>query len=523
MFTTKTHNFIYLFALCNLVFGIMLGSSPTSVAQVLLLTNWVLEGDFVRKWQQLKQNILFWILSSVFFIHLLGMFYSQDFWMAFHDLRTKLPLVLAPLVFFTSRPLKQKELHYVFYSFLLGCFFNITWCLVYSFIIQHGLSVREVSRFMSHIRLGLFLNIAIAILTYLVFEIKNKYIKIICFTLLIYFVSALFILGLASGIANFFCIAFFGIIYLFFKQKSRVKYTLVVIFIFLIGYSFLYLKDVYHQQLSIKQSLYNTKLEKSSSGNLYSHFDFVGQKENGNYVLINIQLDELKREWNKQMPTDSFCFKPQSHNLKIYEVLVRYLASKDLSKDSVGISNLSKTDKWNITHNITNFLYPDWPFIHKRLYELVNEFDEYQNGRNLNGHSLTMRLYFWKAALFIIKEHPIFGVGTGDVQSELNNTYIKTKSPLEPKWYKRPHNQFLTISVSLGLIGLFFFIFSLIYPLISLNKFLPILYWPFFILAINSFILEDTLESQAGISFFASFNTLFLCFAYFKKQQSLLD
>jgi O-antigen ligase len=134
-----------------------------------------------------------------------------------------------------------------------------------------------------------------------------------------------------------------------------------------------------------------------------------------------------------------------------------------------------------------------------------------------------MRLYFWKAALFIIKEHPIFGVGTGDVQSELNITYIKTKSPLEPKWYKRPHNQFLTISVSLGLIGLLFFIFSLIYPLITLNKFLPILYWPFFILAINSFILEDTLESQAGISFFASFNTLFLCFAYFKKQQSLLD
>ena len=85
MFTTKTHNFIYLFALCNLVFGIMLGSSPTSVAQVLLLANWLLEGDFVRKWQQLKQNILFWILCSVFFIHLLGMFYSQDFWMAFHD------------------------------------------------------------------------------------------------------------------------------------------------------------------------------------------------------------------------------------------------------------------------------------------------------------------------------------------------------------------------------------------------------------------------------------------------------
>ncbi len=523
MFTDKTHNSIYLFGLCSLGFGIMLGSSPTSIAQVLLLTNWVIERDFLRKWQQLKQNILFWILSSVFFIHLLGMLYSQDLLTAFHDLRTKIPLVLAPLVFFTSRPLKQKELYYIFYAFLLGCFLNITWCIVYSFILHHGLSVREVSRFMSHIRLGLFINLAIAILVYLVFEIQSKYKKIIIFCLLIFFVSALFILGLASGIVNFFCIAFFIFIYLFFMQKSFIKYTMLIIFICLTGYSFFYLKGVYRQQLSVKQSLYNTKQEKSSSGNLYFHYDFTGQKENGNYVLINIQPEELKREWNKQMPTDSFSFKPKEHNLEIYEVLVRYLSSKGLSKDSDGINNLSKTDKWNITHHITNFLYPDWSFIHKRLYELINEIDEYQNGRNLNGHSLTMRLYFWKAALYIIKDHPLFGVGTGDVQLELNKTYSKTKSPLEPKWYKRPHNQFITISVSLGLIGLLFFICSLIYPVIALNKFLPILYWPFFILAINSFILEDTLESQAGISFFAIFNTLFLSFAYFKKQQSLLD
>ena len=57
----------------------------------------------------------------------------------------------------------------------------------------------------------------------------------------------------------------------------------------------------------------------------------------------------------------------------------------------------------------------------------------------------------------------MFGVGTGDVQTELNKTYMETDSPLSKEWYKRPHNQYLTITVALGLFGLIIFLIIMIY------------------------------------------------------------
>jgi len=72
--------------------------------------------------------------------------------------------------------------------------------------------------------------------------------------------------------------------------------------------------------------------------------------------------------------------------------------------------------------------------------------------------------------------------------------------------------------VALGVCGLVVFLMHLIYPLILLRNSVHILFWPFFILAIISFFLEDTLETQAGLSFYAVFNSLFLSTAWFKTQ-----
>jgi O-antigen ligase len=134
-----------------------------------------------------------------------------------------------------------------------------------------------------------------------------------------------------------------------------------------------------------------------------------------------------------------------------------------------------------------------------------------------------MRLYFWKAAVTLIKKNVLFGVGTGDVQSELNKTYIETNSPLNVDWYKRPHNQFLTITVALGIIGSLLFLFSFLYPVTNLKKQMHPLFWPYFLVLCISFVLEDTLETQAGLSFYAFFYTLFISQAFFKKQQSPED
>lgn len=523
MFSEKIHRNIFLFGLMALAFGMMVGSSPTSVAQVLLFTNWLLEADFKRKWQQLKANKLFWVLISIYLVHLIGLFYTQNMFDGINDVRTKIPLLLTPLVFFTAKPLSKKQYQSVLISFLIGCFINVTWCLIYSFLIHHNELIRDGSRFMSHIRLGLFINLAIATCFYLLTQQKLMWQKIILVLLDIYFVYVLYKLGLATGLINFFILGFIALMFLIYKQKLIVKLIsvsfLCLCFVF-IGNYFLKIKDA---QLQVNMQLNNFRLNKTLSGNKYIHFEKEGQKENGNYVLINIQLEELRDEWKKQCPSDSFNYWPHQHNIKRYEVLVRYLASKGLNKDSAGVSQLSSEDKKNIQHNITNYQFTKWSYLHKRVYELVNEYDEFKESRNVNGHSLTMRLYYWKAATQLIKNNLLFGVGTGDVQNALNEEYISSDSPLTKDWYRRPHNQFLTMWVSLGIVGFLIFLTTLLYPIISLKKNLPVLFWPFFILTILSFLTEDTLETQAGISFYAIFNTLFISVGYFKKQQILED
>ncbi|MES2679512.1 MAG: O-antigen ligase family protein [Bacteroidota bacterium] len=518
MFSEKIHRYIFLFGVCSLGFGMMIGAVPTSVPVLILLGNWVIELNFRQKWEKIKTNTLFWILSSVFFIHVIGVFYSSDLQAAISDLNIKAPLFILPLVFLSAKPLSRKEFHFVLCCFLIGAFVDTAWCLAYSFIIHHNEVGRDASRFMSHIRLGLYLNMAVACSIYFAATLAGTFKKCLMLILAVWFIWIMYVLGLASGLANLFILSFITVCVVVYRQKPLVK---VLAFLLLVVATVLiarYIGEVSRSQLSVNNTANNIQARKSLSGRPYSHFDTKGQKENGNYVLINIQLDELKKEWRLQFPADSFSFHPRAHNINRYEVLIRYLASRGLNKDSVGLSQLSDVDKSNIQKDICNYRYTDWNFMQQRIYELVCEYDDFINRRDVNGHSLTMRFYFWHAAAQVISEHPLYGVGTGDVQAELNRVYERSDSPLEREWYKRPHNQFLTVLLALGIPGTVIFLFGIFYPAIRFRKQLSVLYWPFFILALVSFIPEDTLETQAGVTFYAFFNTLFLSVAYYRQR-----
>lgn len=495
----------------------MIGAVPTSVPQLVLCGNWLAEGNFKWKWQQLRSNKLFWILSSVLFIHVVGLMYSQDLQAAYNDGRTKMPLLVLPLIFFTSRPLSRKEFYGVLYCFIAGCVANTLWCIVYSFVLHPGNEMRDASRFMSHIRLGLYLNVAIAACIYFVVKSKNNLKRVLLVLLVLYFIFVLFILGLASGLANFVILFFLALCVMIYRQKALIKIAGITVLTGFLLLSVNYIHTIKEKQLTIRKGANNQQQRTSPSGRPYMHFFAeAGQKENGNYIHINIQPVELQQQWKKQFPADSFNFDAR-HNLGRYEILIRYMASKGLNKDSAALAQLTTGDKENVRKGITNYEYPSWSHLHKRIYELVNEYDEFVNNRYINGHSLTMRLYFWKAAVHLVKQNPLFGVGSGDVQAELNKTYIATGSPLEVEWYKRPHNQFLTITVALGCVGLLIFLISLCYPALTLRKHLPKLYWPFFIVAVISFLLEDTLETQAGCTFYGFFTALFVSVGWYRK------
>ena len=138
------------------------------------------------------------------------------------------------------------------------------------------------------------------------------------------------------------------------------------------------------------------------------------------------------------------------------------------------------------------------------------EIHNLQLGGDPSGHSAAQRFEFWKAAIGIIKDHGWTGVGTGDLPEAFRNQYQKMDSPLSEKWRLRSHNQYLSFAVAFGIPGLLWFLATLLMPLISKIRSRNFLYASFAIAAMVSMITEDTLETQAGVTFFALFNSLFL-------------
>ena len=118
MLSATWHRHIFLFGLIGLAAGMLFGTVPTSVPQIILATNWLLEGNFSSKWQQLKSNKIFWVLISLFFLHVIGMTYTDNIQKGLDDLRNKMPLLVLPLILFSTKPLSIKE-----FKILFGFFF----------------------------------------------------------------------------------------------------------------------------------------------------------------------------------------------------------------------------------------------------------------------------------------------------------------------------------------------------------------------------------------------------------------
>jgi len=90
-------------------------------------------------------------------------------------------------------------------------------------------------------------------------------------------------------------------------------------------------------------------------------------------------------------------------------------------------------------------------------------------------------------------------------------------SPLSKDSRLRAHNQYLSIAVAFGIVGLVWFLITLFYPIFLCGKSKSYLYVSFLLIAIVSFLTEDTLETQAGVTFYAFFNS-FLLFIYSPKK-----
>lgn len=520
MFPHIWHRYIFLFGLIGLAAGMMFGTVPTSIPQIILAANWLLEKNYSWKWQQLKHNKLFWVLASLFILHLVGMMYTENMSKGLDDLRNKLPLLSLPIVLFSSKPLTVKEFKLLFFFFLLSVIASSVCC----FLVYEGytkkviVDVRQASVFMSHIRFSLFIAFSIISLVYFVVKEERSVFRAYSITAIVWLLFVMYKLEMATG---FVCLVLSGSLLLFYilikKLPKLVSFPLVALGLCAFAYVAYLALDSLKMFDKDPNSPHNVLLEKTMNQRVYLNDTVYGLAENGNLIGVNINYEELEKEWNKKSSSPYMGKDKKGNDLRY--TLLRYMSSKGYTKDSVGVSLLHPEDIANIELGLSNYRYTSQDGLFSRWRELVWEYTKYQRGENPSGHTLTMRLEFWKTACYIIKQHQWFGVGTGDVQDAFNRAYEETGSRLDKEWRLRCHNQYLAIGVAFGGVGLFCFLFYLLYPAISVRSSLHNLYWPFFIIALLSFITEDTLETQSGVTFFIFFQSLFLWLASFKNIQ----
>jgi O-antigen ligase len=118
------------------------------------------------------------------------------------------------------------------------------------------------------------------------------------------------------------------------------------------------------------------------------------------------------------------------------------------------------------------------------------------------------RLEIWKVSIGLIRQHFLTGVGTGDVKDVLIEAYQQQNLyPISNKKLNA-HNQYLQTFITLGVFGFLILAASLLIPAWRSLRNRDFLYLLFLITFAINILFESMLEVQAGVVFYALFNTL---------------
>ena len=512
LFPAKYHTYIYYFALMTLVIGMPVSKFMMSVAQLFLIGNWIAEGNLKNKIIGFWKNKAAVVLSSLLLLHFIGLLNTSNFADAFLDIRIKIPLFILPLVFSTSPPLPEKIFNSVLKLFVASVLFGTIVSILVLFDVIHRpiVDIRGISIFISHIRFALLICVAVFVSGYFAFISKTTSGKVFWSAVIIWLFYSLIFMESMTGIFVLITTVLIMAVYKIITSNNKTfKLAALLLSGGLIFTTGFYISKIYHEINNATETVDFDKMDKQTShGNAYAYSTTSQLTENGNLLWIYFCESELKDEWNKRSKI-KYTENDKKGNPVSY-TLVRFLTSKGWRKDGDAVSSLSNTEIEAIERGVSNVNYQSFSSLKGRMYETIWEINLYNSTGDANGHSLTQRFEYWKVALTIIKKNLFFGAGTGDVQNSFDREYETMNSKLAPERRLHSHNQYLSMAVAFGLTGLLWFLLTLVYPMIKLKMTFDYLYMSFFIIAVISFFTEDTLETQAGVTFYVFFNSFFL-------------
>ena len=490
------HYYLHITALSLLCVGVALSNVLMSIGTIWIIANWLIEMDFKAKWERFKSNKLVIAISLFFILMLISLTWTQDLQYGFKDLLTKLPFITIPLVMGTIKPLEQKVYRFLLYLLLA----SLTFTTVFNFIrfnTHQFADIRQMSFFISHIRLGGLICMTIFLMGYETY--KKQFPLWVSLPVGLWLLFYVYQSQTLTAYVLFLVLIFVSLFYIL-KAKWRLIFGTILIGIGSITTALFYQSFQSPKAPQIeptKDLVYYTV-----NGNSYYHDTTSTLKENGHLIWRYVCIKELRTEWNKvsEISYDSLDAKKQP----LYGTLVRYMSSRGLRKDSVDFQKLTDTDIKNIELGKANYI--DKSVLQGKMSELYLDYLIYAGGGDPNGHSFIQRIEHFKTAVHLIQANWLFGVGLGDVKLAFEKQYELEQSQLNIENRHRSHNQFLTNWITLGILGFVLSVFMLFYPFFSEKRSFPLIIVS--ISLIFGFFTQDLIETQAGVTIFALFYSL---------------
>lgn len=393
-FHIKAHYFLALAIALTLPFARF-----TAIFILLLLLNWLIEGDFKSKFQNIVSNKLSFIFIAFFLMHAIGLIYTENIDSGLFDLQVKLSLLVFPIIM-VSRPYSVLQVRNIFVLFIIGgilCSLFLLSRAIYTYIAfaENNFFYQAFSFLVHPSYLSMYFNLCIAWLMLKIFPKSND-------------------INRLTLIVSILIILFFSFIIVLLSSKMG----LIILFALYLGFT-IYLVVSRRKYL----------------------LGFIG------FLLIVATVFAL------------FRFVPEATS---------------------------------------------------RLTSIVTAMSSTTNNQ-ADSESTAVRLLIWSASNQVVSENLIVGAGTGDAKDVLLAEYAKRgmTGALERKL--NAHNEYYQVFLSIGLIGFILLLLCLILPLYKAFTSSNAIYILFLLIVIINFIPESMLETQAGVIFYAFFNSL-LCF-----------
>ena len=137
------------------------------------------------------------------------------------------------------------------------------------------------------------------------------------------------------------------------------------------------------------------------------------------------------------------------------------------------------------------------------------DLQQYERGE-INEYSDAMRIESMKIGADIWLKNLWLGVGAGDLKMEMDKIYARDYPKISEANRRLPHNQFIWVLSTTGIIGFTLFLFAFFYPLIIKGHYKHWLLLVLYLVIFSSFFTEDTFEEQIGAGFYIIFLLLLL-------------